>query len=165
MAEPWIQHLVAGIKQKYHEAAEETARLEHEQEVVLQQGPAVWNSFVDFIAKYAHDAVDEFGQDVTLREGPLSVDVDSSGQLRLDKKAFPYVQFSAAPDYNGRTANICYARVNPKLEPNHTVRGTPIPCHFAVSQEDKVYLLLNGKACQEPQEAAKHVIEKLFHID
>ncbi len=165
MAEEWLHHLVDGIKQKYHQAAEETARLEHEQEVVLQEGPAVWNSFVEFIQKYASEAISEFGQDVTLREGPLTVDVKSNGEVRLDKKAFPYVQFSAAPDFEARTASICYAKVNPKLEPNHTIRGTPIPCHFAVSEQDKVYLLLNGKPCREPQEAAKHVMEKLFHLD
>jgi hypothetical protein len=82
----------------------------------------------------------------------------------LDKKAFPYLQLSAVPDYAGRTANISYVKVNPKLDPNHTVRGTPIPCHFAVSREDKVYLLLNGKDCHEPREAAKLVFEKLFHL-
>jgi len=165
MAEEWLQHLVDRIKHGYHEAAERTAQLEHEQEIVLQQGPAVWRSFVDSIENLAREAICEFGQDVTLREGPLAVKVDSDGQVQLDKKAFPYVQFSATPDYGARTANISYAKVNPKLEPNHTVRGTPIPCHFEVSRDDKVYLLLNGKDCREPQEAAKLVFEKLFSVD
>jgi len=165
MAEDWLEHLIDGIKQGYHEAAERTAQLEHEQEIVLQKGPGVWCSFVGYIEKYARDAICAFGQDITLREGPLSVKVDSSGQVQLEKKAFPYLEFSAIPDFGGRTADITYSKVKPKLEPHHTVRGTPIPCHFEVSREDEVYLLLNGRDCHEPHEAAKLVFEKLFHID
>ena len=146
MAEEWLQHLVDGIKQKYHEAA-------------------VWSSFVECIEEYAHDAMGEFGQDVTFREGPLTVNVDSSGRVQLQKDAFPYLQFSATPDYGSQTADISYRKVNPELEPHHTVRGTPLPCYFAVSREGKVYLRFNGSDCHEPQEAAQRIIEKLFRLD
>jgi hypothetical protein len=165
MAEEWLKKLAEQIKAKDHEAAEEVARAVHQLEIIEHHGPVFWRSFTGFLKKYVNDMIEDLEADVTLREGKLSCDVDlGNSKIDIRKAAFPYVQFSATPQYNQRIATIVYATVNPMATQNQSIGTTNMPCHFEVTNHDKVFLHLDGKEFHEPQEAAKHVMEKLFTI-
>lgn len=164
MAEEWLKRLAAEIKEKDHAVAEETARSEHELRLIKEHGPVLWRALADFLSKYVEDLKADFRDDITLREGQLSFAFNGqNAQIGIGKAAFPYVQFTASPNYQARTASISYVSRNPKLEGGSAVH-TPMPCRFEVTHDNKVYLNLDGKPFHEAHEAAKHIMEKLFTI-
>jgi hypothetical protein len=169
MAEEWLKRLVHEIKEKDHTPAEEAARSAHEQQIINRDGPTFWRSLGDFLCKYVQDMKADFGEDITLREGTLTCtanmqNVPNPNQISINKTAFPYVTFTATPEYPGRSARISYAIRNPAQTPGQGISQTSMPCRFEVSQHDKVYLHLDGKPFHEAHEAAKYIMEKLFTI-
>jgi hypothetical protein len=105
-----------------------------------------------------------FDGDLTLGEGPLSCGFnEASGAIKIDKTAFPFVAFSATPQYKTRTAQIYYAVMNPiKNVPSYT--PTSMPCRFEVSEHNKVFLQLNGMPFHQAHEAARNIMERLFTL-
>ena len=166
MAEEWLKDLVERIKDKDHAPAEEAAKLAREQQVIQADGPALWRSLADFLGKYVQEMKVDFHDDITIREGSLTFGFNASGggQISVTKAAFPYVQFTAQPNYQQRLASMTYSFRNPVQPPNQAIQNTPIPCRFEVDQRDKVFLQLDGKPFHEAHEAAKYIIEKIFKI-
>lgn len=170
MAEEWLKRLVHEIKEKDHAAAEGASRSAHEQRIIDRDGPALWRAFGDFLCKYVEEMTVEFGRDVTLSEGELSCGANpqnATGQMSITKTAFPYVNFTANPNYLSRSAVMMYAVRNPQAPQGQPIAQVLIPCRFEVSHDDKIYKIyfqLDGKPFHEPQEAAKYIIEKLFTL-
>ena len=165
MAEEWLKRLAAQIKEKDHVVAEETARAEHELRLIKEHGPVLWRGLADFLSKYVEDMKVDFHDDITLREGQLGFGFNQgNSQIGISKAAFPYVQFTASPNYQARAASIAYISRNPKLEGGSAAIHTPMPCRFEVTHDNKVYLNLDGKPFHEAQEAAKYIMEKLFTV-
>jgi hypothetical protein len=164
MAEDWLKHLVHEIKEKDHAPAEEAGRSAHEYQIIQRDGPALWLSFADSLGDYVEDMKADFNDDITLREGQLTFTCTQGSQISIGKAAFPYVTFTANPNYPQRSAQISYASQNPRQDPGQSVGHTQIPCRFELNQHNKVYLQLDGKPFHEPQDAAKYIIQKLFTI-
>lgn len=164
MAEDWLKRLAGEIKEKDHTAAEEKARADHELVLIKEHGSVLWRSFTDFLIKYVGDMKADLHEDITLQEGPLDIRVEpKSGKIDINKEAFPYVSFMAAPQYPQRIAQVFYAVFNPKA-PAGSHSNTVMPCRFEVNPQNRVYLQLDGKPFHEANEAAKYIMEKLFTI-
>jgi hypothetical protein len=162
MAEEWLRALAQQIKHRDHDAAEQFARQRHVQEIVAEHGPVFWRSFADFLAKYVDEIKADFHEDITLREGPLTFSF-TNNQISIKKAAFPFVEFNATPQFQNGGVGITY-RVN---NPQQTVAGRAamsMPCRLEVSQDNKVFLQLDGQPFQEPGQAAQHIMQKLFTI-
>jgi hypothetical protein len=165
MAEEWLKHLAAQIKEQDREPAEKTAHENHELRLIQEHGPVFWRAFADFLGKYIEDMRNDLQDDITLREGPLTYKCEgNNGLVQLGKAAFPFVVFSATPQYQQRVASITYAVINPKLPHDRALNHTGMPCRFEASHHGKVFIQLDGKPFHEPHEAAKYVMEKLFTL-
>jgi hypothetical protein len=166
MAEEWLRKLAHEIKEKDHAEAEKLARENYERALVVQQGPVLWRSFADLLQRFVNELTAAFHDDVTLSEGPLSYAFrpPQGDQIVITKAAFPFVSFTAVPQYSQRLASITYSVINPQKSANLNLSPTTMLCRFEVSENHRVFLQLDGEAFHQVDEAAKYVMEKLFSI-
>ena len=159
----WLNVIVSAIKEKDHDAAVALRKKEHRAEVLLARAPIFWRTFGDFLKKFIEEMKTEFGDDVTA--GELSFRIDpAQSVIHIDKTAFPFVTFSAAPKFDGQPNAVTYSVFNPE-KPCDQGNVTPpsMPSRFEVVGED-VELHLNGRSHKDAEGAARFIIEKLFTV-
>jgi hypothetical protein len=158
----WIKKLVRGIEEADHDAAVEARERNHRAEIVKTKGPIFWRSFGDFLSKFVTEMNEEFG-DHPAGDAKISFQKGGQESYRISKAAFPFVNFSATPDFSGGPNMVNFAAVNPERPSNGNVLMSSIPCRFEVLN-DEVELQLNGHLYEHPEEAASFVMEKLFTV-
>jgi len=162
MSEAWINQIVEDIKVKDHNAAEQAAKEKHRLAVIAEKGPIFWRSFADFLKKFVEEIRAGLEGDVT--QGNINCEFDpTSGRIQINKSAFPFLTFNAAPNYSGQPMIPNYVKVNPQ-QGGSPHSGQSIPCRFEVVGHDDLILQLNGSSYAAPDFAAKFLIEKLFTI-
>lgn len=162
MAEQWISELVERIKREDRAAAEAVEHEKREIAVVEKQGPALWRSFYDLLERYVADFIHDMGQDVTTLVGgsPEITLITNTNEIKIAKRAFPLVHFSARPNFPNRQIDIRFSTDN-----NYpgNVQPRQMPGRFEVEGET-ARLQLDGRPFPEVHEASRYIIEKLFRI-
>jgi hypothetical protein len=166
IADEWLRKLANDIKEKDHAEAEKQARENEERALIVQHGPVLWHSFADVLQRFVTEITAAFHDDVTLREGPLSFAFrpPQGDQIVITKAAFPFASFTAVPQYSQGLASITYSVINPQKSANLNLSPTTMLCRFEVSENQRVFLQLDGEAFHQVDEAAKYVMEKLFTL-
>lgn len=159
MAEEWLERLARQIKDKEHKGAEDAARSRQRIQALGDKGPIFWKSFSDALDASITDLKGLLEGDVTLSEGPLHFGIDpSTQQVTLSKAAFPTVRFTATPRFEREMAEITYVHAGGGSE------ATSMSCQFAISNEGRVTMRLDGRGFANPTDAATFVMERLFRI-
>lgn len=162
MSEPWIEKIIQDIKEKDHKAAEQAMREEHQKRVIAEKAPIFWRDFADFLKKFVNEIHAGLRGDIT--EGTFSFELDDRNQeIKCEKSAFPFVSFTATPEFGSGKVTMSLTKVNPILS-QAGASGSIIPCRFEVQSNDTLVLQLNGHSYAEPEHAAKFIIEKAFMI-
>jgi hypothetical protein len=161
-AEPWLTTLVEAIKKEDHAVAEREYQAVRRAELIAQNGPVFWRKFTDVLEVLFRQMEDLFGDHVT--KGKITFTRSPyGGGITINKSAYPFVSFSATPNYSETTAHFTYTVVNPEIPQNIGVPGRFLPCRFGV-ESDQVVMSLDGTMFPTPEAAAKFIIEKLFTI-
>jgi hypothetical protein len=161
-AEPWLTTLVEAIKKEDHAVAEREYQAVRRAELIAQNGPVFWRKFTDTLEVLFRQMEDLFGNHVT--KGKISFTRSPyGGGITINKSAYPFVSFSATPNFSETTAHFTYTVVNPEIPQNIGVPGRFLPCRFGV-EGDQVVMSLDGTMFTTPEAAAKFIMEKLFTI-
>jgi hypothetical protein len=161
-AEPWLTTLVEAIKKEDHAVAEKEYQAVRRAELIAQNGPVFWRKFTDVLEVLFRQMEDLFGDHVT--KGRISFTRSPyGGGISINKSAYPFVSFSATPNFAETTAHFTYTVVNPEIPSNIGVPGRFLPCRFGV-EADEVVMSLDGTMFATPEAAAKFIMEKLFTI-
>ena len=162
VAEPWLTTLVEAIKKEDHVVAEREYQTVRRAELIAQNGPVFWRKFTDVLEVLFRQMEDLFGDHVT--KGKISFTRSPyGGGITINKSAYPFVSFSATPNFSESTAHFTYTVVNPEIPQNIGVPGRFLPCRFGV-EGDQVVMSLDGTMFTTPEVAAKFIMEKLFTI-
>ena len=161
MPEPWIQKIIQDIKIKDAIVAERAIQEACRRKVTLEHAPVFWRDFADFLHKFVNEIHDGLRGDAT--EGEFSFELnDRNYTIEFKKSAFPFVLFTATPEFATGKVTMNLTKVNPSL--TGQASGSIIPCRFELRGDNAVMLHLNGHAYSEPEDAAKFIIERAFTV-
>src|SRR5262249_16208071 len=127
----------------------------------LTRAPIFWRDFADCLRKFVDELQRGLQGDIT--KGNIAfIQRSHRKEVKIEKSAFPYVSFTAVPDFGTGKVTMSLTNVNPRL--TGSASGVHIACRFEVQNDNTLMLRINGHAYVSPEEAAQCIMEKAFTV-
>jgi hypothetical protein len=157
----FISKLAKDIKEKDHEDLIKKEHQLHVAKIIHEKGQALWNQLAAKLKEYVEALRADLGNPVL--DAELRFDNDPTGQIKINKQEFPFVNFTMTLNLDGQMISGTWMKANPW--PTGAPMGTRfIKIEFKANQEDHVYMVMDGVDHHDAESLAKAIMEMLFTV-